>query len=117
MKLACPTVASKWHKLAVQQDLVLVCYGSVSHLDNRMSCFVSHNDASTSIWPVWSMNFNNSTLWEALLSRLWRDFQDAMTLVRFTSKITCTPLPRTSPSLGVSARPMESTPTRLRHPC
>lgn len=63
-----PTEAGKWHKLAVQQDLVLVCYGSVQHLDNRMSCFVSRNDASTGIWPVWRMNFNNSTVWEALLS-------------------------------------------------
>lgn len=35
-----------------------------------MSCFVSQNDASTSIWPVWSMNFNNSTLRGALLSRV-----------------------------------------------
>lgn len=52
-----PTEAGKWHKLAVQQDLVLVCYGSVQHLDNRMSCFVSRNDASTGIWPVWRMNF------------------------------------------------------------
>lgn len=39
-----------------------------------MSCFVSHNDVSMSIWPVWSMNFNNFTLWKALLWWVWREF-------------------------------------------
>lgn len=33
-----------------------------------MPCFVSQNDARTSIWLAWSMNFNNSALREALLS-------------------------------------------------
>lgn len=33
-----------------------------------MPCFASQNYARTSIWPIWSMNFNNSTLWEALVS-------------------------------------------------
>ncbi len=64
-----PKEVGRRHKLAEQQDLVLVCYGAVQHLDNRMSCFVLHNDASSSIWPVWSKNFNNSTLCETLLSR------------------------------------------------
>lgn len=55
-----PIAASKLRKLAVLQDLVLVCYGSASHLDNKMSCFVSHNDASTRIWPVQSMDLNTA---------------------------------------------------------